>query len=56
MARFIYVEIELDGYICTRRIPTDFVETTPEGFKVAESVRKYFEKLGYKTGQHVKFL
>lgn len=48
---YVYVEIELDGLITTKRCP-DF--RTPEGLVDESHIRRYFEELGYRVGQHVQ--
>jgi hypothetical protein len=53
---YIYVEIELDGVITTKRMPVNEIVLDRYGLKSEEGVRKYFERYGYDVGLYVKFL
>ena len=53
--KYKHVEIELDGVLTVKRIPTDEIKYAEEGYPILESVREYFRQFGYTVG-NVKIL
>jgi hypothetical protein len=52
IGKMIMVEVELDGVICSKRVPAEIFTLANN----RESVRRYFSELGYKVGQCVRFI
>jgi hypothetical protein len=53
---FKYVEVEINGQYCVKKIPEAEIKHDEKGFTVLESIREYFRGLGYENVGNVRML